>query len=412
MTELSPDWEEYVHRQCPGFLLPDAEQSALDVERARILLERLTRRPDQYELIATASILVAHRSQLRDLASRWLPDLVRNLPSRTQARRRTWSGGFQGRLDIPATLAARRGLDSTVFVTRQRLRTFDLLETVLIAHVARRLVGVLQDLRRRGVTSDVSGWSSDFSTIEGQLQSTLLRSRLADLSEEPVDDMHLRASRAARHPAYRIATKVAEDFRALVDQPDPATAARVVAGNALQATTRERRFELAVLIRWIEALWGHLQRQPGERWTWERALVVPGRKEIAVFQESDGREIAVHFDNAVLGPGPRDLGVSRYLGGGGRIRPDITVLRRRNGQIDAVWPIEIKCSEDVGYLAHGYQEAQIYALEYGTWSAGSWPAAMLVVPRRCLAAPDPQDRVIAIGWPDWPTASLLATVAG
>ena len=106
-------------------------------------------------------------------------------------------------------------------------------------------------------------------------------------------------------------------------------------------------------------------------------------------------------------PGPRDLGVARYLGHVGRLRPDVTVVRRQSGRVVGACPIEVKYSADPNYLAQGFEEAHLYAREYEPWTTTSWPAAILVLPGDCQTPPQAEDRVVAVGWQNWVSQDVL-----
>lgn len=285
-------WEAYVHENFPGFLLPDAYKTSLDAATASRFLGALTGRPDQYELICYVSIVAVAAEEIHQFATRWLPDLIRNLPSQSVIVRKDWRGGFQGRLDVPATLSARASGASTSFVTRERRRSFDLPETLLLKSVTVRLAGVLESLRRKGVTADY-GWSSILGQAEGLLRDAALRSRLAAVPIQRIAESHRQAARTARHPAYRTAAMLERRFRSLIDQPNPTEAASVVAQGALTAVAVERRFELAVLLRLVESFWNFLRTRRGETWSWERSLVAANRDEVAMFRETGGCEVAV-----------------------------------------------------------------------------------------------------------------------
>src|SRR4051812_21315560 len=102
-------WQAYLEQQFPGFLLPHTERHRLTRAAAEAFLDRLGLGAPHLPDLRAMSLLAAHDAELHRLATYWLPDLARFLPSRMDVERRTWRGGFHGRLDIPATMQLHSG---------------------------------------------------------------------------------------------------------------------------------------------------------------------------------------------------------------------------------------------------------------------------------------------------------------
>ncbi|MEJ7733000.1 MAG: hypothetical protein WKG00_27860 [Polyangiaceae bacterium] len=403
-------WERFIEEHFPGYLLPDSAAQALSEDAAARFLERISGRPDQLTLLRGVSTLAPRVPELRAFALRDLPDLVRRLPSRTETKRREWEGGFQGRLDVRGTLAYHLAGQSTRFVTRARHRRFDLPENVLVRCISARLLELLARLRHAGLLG-TSGWGAELQECEGAIRHATLATVLREVPEEPLTSFHEQAAREGRIPCY---ARALEWHRALVDgldSRDERTIARVVAEGALGPLAPPTRFELAVLVRLLQALWDHLQRSQPARWRLRRTLVAAHRRQVASLQRDDGAQVDVYYNQAHLEPGPSDRGAHHYLAQRGRMRPDITVvIRLPSGETRAV-VIEVKLSSDPAYLLEGYHEAQLYRAEYAPALTG-WPKAILVASGAVPGAPRREDDVVAVSWDRWVppevTAGILA----
>src|SRR5690606_17304107 len=153
--------------------------------------------------------------------------------------------------------------------------------------------------------------------------------------------------------------------------------ARLVARGALAPLNASTRFELAVLLRLVEALEAGLAaRAPGPI-RLRRTAVLRGRREIAVLEAPGGACLRVFYHQACLPPGPHELGARHYLGQPGRLRPDITVLVEAPGRPVRAVIVEAKLSDDPAYLLEGLQQALLYRLEYAPALSG-WPKVVLV----------------------------------
>lgn len=180
----------------------------------------------------------------------------------------------------------------------------------------------------------------------------------------------------------------------------PVALARLVAEGALAPMDASTRFEIAVLIR----LGRHIEealRARGEVVELRRALIEPKRTE--VFDFAAGRTQLRVFYNQVRFDdlGPRDRGMRHYFGHHGRFRPDITLELVRDGRRLRAVVIEVKLSDERGYLEQGYHEALLYRAEYDKDLTG-WPKAILVVSSAAIqGAPRREDDVIAVSWESW-----------
>lgn len=410
---MAQPWQEFVRASFPGYLLPESAATAISVEEAALFLERLTGRPHELALLRAASTLSPRMDALRAFAFRALPDLVRALPSQTETIRREWEGGFQGRLDLQPTLACWAAGQRTRFVTQARRRTFALPENMLVRAVTERLLAVLVDLRQAKVLG-ASGWGADAQACEGQLRHLLASSVLREVPLEHIAAHHEEAAHAGRHPCHAAALDWYRALRQGLDARDPTEIAKVVSSGALSPLDEPTRFEVAVVIRLVQALWARLERIGDGAWTFHRCLVRQGRREVAAFEHGDGAAVRVYYNQSHLDAGPCDLGARHYLGHTGRMRPDVTVVAERNGEkVAAV--IEIKLTERQDYVLTGFHEAMLYRWEYAQHLRG-WPKAILVTSAVVPGAVRKADDVIAIGWSEWVpepvVEGLLAGVLG
>jgi hypothetical protein len=398
-------WDAFLKAHFPGYLLPESARTALTPEEAACFLERLTDRPHALTLLRAVSTLSPHVEALREFALRLLPELVRALPSQAETSRREWEGGFQGRLDVRGTLAHWAEGHRTRFVTQSRRRSFALPENILVRAVSERLLQLLVDLRQAGMLG-TSGWGAEVHECEGRLRHLLASTVLRDVPLEPVGFHHEQAAHASRHAAHRSALKWHGLLREGLDSRDPRTLAEVIARGALGPLKEHTRFELAVLIRLMQALWARLEETEGGRWSLQRGLVHRNRRDVATFVRDDGARLRLFYNQVLLGPGPSDEGTRHYLGHGGRMRPDITVTLERGDFLSAV-VIEVKHTQSRDYLATGFQEAMLYRWEYAPHLKG-WPKAILVASSGVPGVTRPGDDVIAVGWDAWPSDVVIS----
>jgi hypothetical protein len=386
-------WEDFLAGCFPGYLLPEALVRAMPEDVALRFLARVGGSPEHLGLLRAASVVAARGAEIRELCLHALPDLARRIPRRLEAERRARVGELRGLLDAPATLQRRMSgrLHEIVSRARRPLRLPP--EDVLLGGAASRLLSILRGLREAGVTGR-AGWGDDLVSCEAELASALLIPALAEAAATPIALAHEQAARAASHPAYALALTLHGALRRGIDSRDPEQVARAVAEGALLPLADHTRFELAVLLRLLQAL----EARPG--WTLHRTLVVSGRREVAELRGEGGARVRVHYDQATLDPGPYDAGLRHYLGQRGRLRPDITVISSAAGRAPRATVIEAKLSEDPAYLAAGYREAIVYRAEYGEALRG-WPKAVLVTSARVAAEPRREDEVIVVGWDRW-----------
>jgi hypothetical protein len=402
-------WEEFLSRKLFGYLLPASAATSLPEDEARRFLSRLTGRPHQLDLLREASVLAPRGGAFAEFAGELLPSLVRALPSQNAIVTREWEGGFHGKLDVRRTLSEWLGGARSRFVTSSRRRDVSLPETVLVRAVAVRLLAILTDLRQAGALSE-AGWGSGYIAWEPVLRRLVGTSGLRDVAAEQITARHLEAAGRARHPCYRAALGWWRDLSDGLDGHDPARIARVVARGALAPLSLDRQFELAVAVRLVEAL---TERLCGDSaWRLELCLMRAGREEIAALVGPSGARVRVFHDQAWLDAGPADLGAQYYLAQCGRLRPDVTVIVDVPGAAPRAHVIEVKRSDDPGYLRTGFNEAVLYANEYRTELTG-WPKAMLVASSAIPGAVRRSDDVIAVAWNRWvPSEVVDGLVAG
>lgn len=381
------------------------------MELAERFLERLTGRPRELTLLRTVSLFTAHSGSLADFVSREPPDLIRVLPSRSVVQRRTWEGGYQGRLDVPATLAYRLAGDPVHFVTRARRRTFELPENLLVCGVARRLHDLAAELRAAGLLRETA-WGQGILEAEAALARLLHATVLKQVPRQPILPLHIAAARSSRHPTHEAALRWHERIGLGVDGDDPKAIAELVASGALSPMDAPTRFEIAVTVRLIKTLETELQqRQPGA-WQLRRTLVLPARNEVAALERADGTTIRFCYNRAVLDPGERDQGAAHYLAIKGRMRPDLTMMVEKQGQLARAVVMEIKLSDDRDYLLKGLQEALLYRWEYRRVLTG-WPKSILMTSSRLHGMPRLGDDTVAIAWNRWlPTAVIDGLLVG
>ena len=400
-------WEDFVIEHFPAYLLPQAYRRALPAEAAARFLERLAERPGSRALfqLRAVSVLAARAADIRAFALDELPLLLASLPPRAQADARLATGAIEGRLDVPATLKQRlEGRPGHAVLRSPRIH-FNRPESILLKAVAARLLEVLRAVR--GVAgAQTSGALEGLAACEEALDRALATPPLRNLPDEPITPFHEQAAMEARRPGFALAASLFQFLREGLDADDPAIIARIVAEGALLPLAASTRFELAVLIRLIQALFRRVdEREPG-RWKLHRTIILPDRGDVAAIEREGGDRIRVFYNQAVLGPGPVDRGARHYLGQQGRLRPDITVVMDTNSGVSRAAVVEIKLSSEPDYLAQGYRQASLYRHEFAP-ELVTWPKAILVCSADISGPPRREDDVIAVGWQTWPPEAAL-----
>lgn len=399
MTEPG-DWEAWLADEFPGFLLPSSIHKAIAPEVAARFLARLGR-PDHLRVLQGAAAFSPPEvaESLRALVHELVPRLVAALPSQTEVYERRWQEGYQGRLDVRATLAERLSGNPSTFVTRARRRNFDLPETVLLKHVLQRLRRELARLRDAGLIPGAA-WSEVIDGCQHRLDELLEGTVLREVSDRPVEGGDVAASRSAREPAFRAAAEWFDRMRTAFDAPDEVATAALIASGALAPASADTRFEIAVVLRLLGALWARLSAAEPERWKLDQGLIHTGRRDLAVLRRDDGAHIEVYYNQVVLPEGPRDSGAAYYFGTVGRLRPDWTVAVTLPGRPTRFVVGEVKHTSDSGYERTGFSEAVLYRFEYGDHLSG-WLKSVLTVPGPVAGAARRGDPTIAVGWATW-----------
>lgn len=400
-------WEAYVRARFPGYLLPASAATRLSVEEARRFLEGITGRPDQLQLLRASSML-GLRVEALAVFCEALVDLVRNLPSRTERVIRQQEGGFRGRLAAAQTRKLHDSGRTSTFASTMTTRDFDLPENIVVRAVHDRLKRVLGHLQR-AVKPLGKGWTSGLEQCENILHRSLVSKPLEQISLTEPTLADENAARMARHRAYHHAARWAGWLREALDDDDPSRIARVVAEGALLPLEAHTRFELAVAIRLAEAVERELSSRATGRWRTERALVLPDRKEVIAFVRDDGVAIRLFYNQAVFPISAAERRRLHYLGGIGRMRPDVTLTIHYGERLVSAVVVECKLSFDSKYILSGYHEATVYRTEYAE-SLLQWPKAVLVVPGAIHGLVCPGDDVIASSWADWPSPTIIEAI--
>ena len=366
-NEPGVSWQEYLGQVFPGYLLPAVMRHAIDVHTAQRFLNRLDPRPDLLDLLLRSSLIAGYGDHLRSFCDA-LAELVRVLPSRTHVERRIQDGGSHGRLAITETMRQRLAGAPTRFVTRTRRRAFDLPENELVHFVARRLLEIMASLRKNELlpdsrpgspasksssgrlTSNTLPWKQEAMACEADLDFLLLKTVLSEVPAlESLTSYHEQAALAALHRCYEEALGWYRRMRQALDDQDQRHLAEILAQGALRPMSPDTQFEIAVLIRLIE---GIEHACVPHRWTFERTIILPKRDSVARFHRDDGACIEVFYNQAVLPPegnplGPRDAGLSHYFASStSRMRPDITIVVERPGQMPRGVVVEVKNSSE------------------------------------------------------------------
>lgn len=386
-------WEAYLASRFPGYLLPASRREALSEEEAARFLSRLGGDATQLERVRVASLAAAHAGAIEEFALRALPDwLARPPPPPGEVAPRAWEGSAPGRLDVMATLRLRLAGQSTRFVTRARGAGGERGEDAVLKAAARRLRAVLRALAAAALDR-IGGWTAA-AACEAALEGALGAPAFGAIADAPIGPAEEEAALGGPHPAYALGARLHRAARVAQDSRDPAAIARLVAEGALGPLAASTRFELAVLLRLVEAI------EATGRFRLRRTAVLPDREEVAVFDAPAGARVRVFYNQACLPAGPHELGVRHYLGREGRLRPDVVAVIEAPGREARAVVVEAKHSEDAGYLVEGWGQALLYRQEYAPLLTG-WPKVVLVSSGAIAGAVRRGDDVIAVGWEGW-----------
>lgn len=405
-VEGAARWETYLRTQFPAYLLPRSASERLSEAEASRFLAALTGKPTAFAILRSASFVAPRMTDLLAFVSR-VKELVRALPSTTETTHPHWKGGFQGKLDLRATAMLHQQGRRTEFVTRTPRRDFDLAENVVLRSVCERLVALLADLRIAKVMPD-KGWSLGGRECEGALRHLLGTTALRNVSHRTVHAPDLASARSARDPVFHEAARWHDDLCAGLDSDDPRQIARTVAEGALLPLDAASRFEIAVAMKLIATVSEALASAGPQEWTHERGLIVAGRSDLATLRRG-ALAIRFFYNQAVLDPGPTDLGVQHYFATRSRMRPDVTVVLERGETLISALVVECKNTVDASYLATGFREAMLYRHEYASVLRGS-VKALLVTGAPVSGMPRQDHDVIAVTWDAWPPAEVVASV--
>lgn len=405
-------WEDFLSARALGFLLPYAELHGASFESATTLLDRLTGKPKALRLLRLAATLAPCR-ELLDSFGEAVASLVACLPSRSSIHARQWEGGFHGRLDVRATQLLHANGQRTAFVTREPVRTFDFPENVLLRAVVHELVAVIRELREHAAIQDRSGWGQFALAAASRLEHLVASSRLRAVPLIPARELgpvHRASATAARHSAYRMALDWLARLADGVDSTDPQRIARVLSQGSLWPVSEDVRFEIAVVVRLVEALNERLVARCGPgTFDLVRSVVIAGRNDVAAFQ-CGPRQMRIFYNQAVLPSGSCERGTARYVGIEGRMRPDVTITVDAGSTELTAFVLEVKRTPKPSYVAEGYAEAVLYRWEYAS-RLRSWPKAVVVT--SCPLPPTPLERgddVLAVDWAHWVSDSLADAI--
>lgn len=403
-VDVPETWEDYVRSRFPAYLFPTAQQARIAEAEALCFLRHFAGDAADLGLVTDASLFADPEKQeaLRALV-REAADLSRNLPSTAVVHARLWDGAYRGRLDVAGTLAYHVAGQSTRFVTRDRHRTHVLPQTVLVRGVLERLLAGVRRLREQGVASR-EHWGARVLDAESAVRQLLHHTPLRHVPAAPIGAPHVEAARTARHRAYGLALSWHRWFEEA--HGSPVERAKHLARGALAPLVDDKRFEVAVLLRLIEGLHGVLARPA---WEFEHSAILAGRDAVATLRRTDGATVEVLFNQVRFPTLRRDDLLARYFGARGRMRPDITVVVTRPGEVPRALVVEVKLSKSDSYLRSGLEEALFYRYELAPHLLAS-PMAVLVADAGFREAPEEGEEVIACSWEHWPHPVVLRAV--
>ncbi len=378
---------------------------AIDREAAASLARRVLGGGAAFTTFRAAAFVGACRGDIAAFSLRELPELCRSLRGRTVVVPESRRGRLTGRLDVPRTLASRLRGDAETLSSRVRTRRFDHPAEVLVRAVTVRLLEVFGALRRAWGDASPS-WAGGVIEWEVALRHSLERTTLRRVDEVAFSSLDPRVLEGHRHPAFASARVLLEALRGTLDDDDPLRLARWLCRASLWPLEPWQRFELAVGLTLAQRVEERLQRGEPGRWSVRHAVIEPQREDIVAFDTDDGRRIRIFYNQSPLVGGARRDAIGHYFGDDAASRPDFVVVGERPGRPRRAVVVEVKLSENPAYLHRGYDEALAYSIDYSD-DLVARVGAVLVTKRSQPGAPRPTDKVVVIGWPDWPRSEVV-----
>lgn len=408
-------WEARFVALFPAYLLPSAVHGSIDRDVAETLVRRVMGPGAAFATFRSAAFIGACRGELASFVTRELPDLCQSLRGRTQVLPEAHRGRLVGRLDVKRTLASRMRGDRELLTSRVRTRRFDHPAEVVVRAVAVRLLTVFASLRRAwGRTAP--DWASSVFEWEVGLRHSVDRTAMRRVDDVPFAALDPRVLPGQRHPAFALAATLYRALHETLDANDPGRIAQWVSRGSLWPLERWQRFELAVALTLAQRIEDRLRRDEPGRWSVQHAVIDSHRDDIVAFGCDDGRRLRVYYNQSPLASGVRQEAVAHYFGNVGTSRPDVVVVGECPGHRLRAVVVEVKLSDDPGYLHDGYDEALVYAFDYAQHLV-SQSGSVLVTKSAQRGKPRPADQVVVLGWPDWQRPNVvldavMATVSG
>ncbi|WP_313120325.1 hypothetical protein [Proteiniclasticum ruminis] len=289
-------------------------------------------------------------------------------------------GVVRGNIDWQSTFVKRNGInaDTSLFIVRDQNREFDTKPNRMLKYILHHLYKLLQDIDKLIPGEIEPDWFTNITSMESSLnmilncsyfkQVTLVKNITSDLVASGLKH---------RNPLYRLIGKIAERYYKVYIIKDPDSIFDVIRSQILVPKSVDKVFEILTLFNCVKTA-DELKNSFG------------GKRNFSLLRSKYDNKIIYEYDNGVtinifyqhtprsLSSHSRYFDIMKSYGYQAKMAiPDIVVECTYNS-LSYVSIIEVKYSNDLGYVGTGLQTLLAYICDYEkAWSENS--KAILVV---------------------------------
>lgn len=313
-----------------------------------------------------------------------LPEILKKLRMQfdINATRNTYEqrGVVRGNIDWQSTFIKRNGIntDTSLFIVREQNREFDTKPNRMLKYILHYIYNLLHDIEKL-IPGDLEPeWFSNITSMESNLRMILSCSYIKQVTlvKNITSDLVVSGLKH-RNPLYRFIGKIAQKYYSVYVKKDPDSIFEIIRSQILMPKTVDKVFEILTLFNCVKTA-DELRNSFG------------GRRNFSLLRSKYDNKIVYEYDNDVsinifYQHTPKSLSFhSRYFdimksyGYNAKMAiPDI-VIECISKDSSHVSIIEVKYSDEVGYIGTGLQTLLAYVYDYEkAWSEDS--KAILIV---------------------------------
>ncbi|MFC5602453.1 hypothetical protein [Sporosarcina koreensis] len=380
------------------------------VERDKIV-ENLTGL-DFNQMNQLASIHLLLSKEVQELVEQTAPNIMRRLSKSSRQRTEVERGRIKGKVNWTRTILTQQTeKNPSLFVCIDRSPVFDLIENKVLLYCLRYVFQIGQRVIKREIEpsdsisddyiNDLKKWMKKVEDIHLKCKRLLKSPLLRDITELHGINMHqIEKTRKARGREYKSLADIAKLIYVQTNQPLEFLY-EIFSKQLLRPLSRDTLYEVAVAFKIIEVF-----KMNG--WKEKRfSLIGEGRKYLSSLQKGNSsinisyQHIPSHF---VTGSSYKELMQESKLSTHHR-RPDILLEWENDGNGRRYTIIEVKRSQNRGYLADGVYKVLGYLKDFEKPLQDSPDSVGLLVGWRIqgLQAPKDNKEVYTSDWDRLPT---------